>query len=222
MSKLWGQLKGLVLEPEAPKAEVSPTPAPAPAPLPSAVAANVAQTMGAMAAVPSGYSDVPSVLDVTHVAEQLTALIESDPGFQVYKRFQDTADTLADTITDESTRIKAAAKVSGSDVVALTGSLKTWEAVLTNEQAQFQASFVAQNEQEIQALADQAAAVETQIVELAQKLSQLSAEKQKLERDSVQRTAELGKAKIDFDSVVQTLNNRYTSVLNKLTKFLGV
>jgi hypothetical protein len=225
MKELLGRLGSLMFEPDAKTAAQEATSADEAAPVAStpstAVATNVAATVSAMNAIPGAYSDVASVLDVAHVEGQLVGLIENDPGFQAYKRFSDAAGQLADIITDESTRYKAAAKTSGTDVTVLTQSLGTWQTVLATEQTQFAAGFVAGNEQEIQAINAEAAAVESQIVELAQKLSDLSAQKAKLEQDAIQRTAELGKAKIDFESVVQTLTNRYTAIHNKLSKFLG-
>lgn len=222
MKDFFGGLKNLVFEPEAPKAPpVSEAPIPA-APVPqTAIAANGATAAAFLDGVPGAYGDVASVLDVAHVETQLVGLIENEPAFQAYKRFNDSATQLADIISDEGTRYKAAAKTSGTDVVALTQSLSTWQTVLDAEKGQFAAGFVAGNEQEIAAINAQAANVESQIVELAQKLSDLSAQKAKLEQEAIQRTVELGKAKIDFDSVIQTLTNRYTAINNKLLKFLG-
>ena len=217
MKNLFDKLGGLIFEPDPAKpADAEAAPAPV-----AAAPANVAPAVPVATVNPGTYSEVPSVLDVAHVEAQLVGLIEQDPGFAVFKKFSDTADTLTDIITDEGTRFKAAAKTTNADVAVLTTSLQTWQTVLAAEQQHFDANFVAGNEAEIQSINAQAAAIEAQIVELAQKLSELSAQKAKLEQDGVQRTAELGKAKIDFASVVQTLNNRYSAVLNKLSKFLG-
>ena len=224
MNDLWGKLTRLVIEPDPVKTETA-SPAEPVVQLGSVsqaeVTANVAATVSAMNTIPGAYGDVASVLDVAHVEEQIVGLIEQDPGFQVFKKFNDTANTLTDIITDEGTRYKAAAKTTGADATVLAQSLQTWQTVLAAEQQHFDNGFVAGNEQEIQAINAQAAELEAQIVELAQKLSELSAQKAKLEQDSIQRTAELGKAKIDFATVVQTLNNRYSAILNKLSKFLG-
>jgi hypothetical protein len=166
-------------------------------------------------------SDTPSVLDVAIVEAGIESQIQCHPDFAPFVSFSDSTTSLAAVIVDESTRFKAAqatSKVAKADLIAAVGAANS---VIAAEQANFEGSFVANAMNEIQTVQAEEAAVTEQIQQLTEQLGQLSERKNALAKDSVSRTAELAKAKIDFASVVQVVSKRYADITTKLNQFLG-
>jgi len=104
---------------------------------------------------------------------------------------------------------------------ALIASVKSSETIIANEASNFEQSFVTSANNEIAQLNAQSDAIATQLQTLTQQLGQLSDQKTELTKAITSKTADLGKAGIDFNSVVKTLGTRYQEIGNKLQQYLG-
>lgn len=163
---------------------------------------------------------VDSVLDTKAVESQIDALIQSQADFAQFAAFMKAVDNLANVIADEGTRFKAAAATTGLTQSALLASIGVYKTVLADEQTNFNSSFVTQSEQNIAALNDQITQLVAQLAALTDQLRAASDQKTEVTKDVTTKTAELAKAKIDFASVQQTLDNRYAELSVKLQQYL--
>jgi hypothetical protein len=163
---------------------------------------------------------IDSVLDVAQVSAAIEALIVSNPAFADVITFQSKADALAAVITDEATRFKAASATSGMTKEQVILSVASAQQVLVDEAANFESSFVSANEANIQMLNNNSLALTQEIDNLTTHLSELSEQKNAVQKESVSKVAELAKAKIDFVSVTQSLNNKYTQLAGKFQQYL--
>lgn len=199
-------LKGLVFTEDAP---VIPTPAPVQQNRPMSMTPNIEMM------------PVDSVLDTTTILASIIGIIEQEPGFANYARFAATSTALEKVILIEGTRLQASQATTGLTRDQLLESLATYQGVLTNETANFQAHFINSAEQSIQALNEQSTALADQIQQLTGQLAEVSNQKEALISDALTKSSELAKAKIDFNSVVQTITNRYADVATKLQQYLS-
>lgn len=164
---------------------------------------------------------VDSVLDTGTIEATITGIIQQDPSFAKYNKFVEAATALEKVIQVEGTRLQAAQATTGLTRDELMESIASHQAVLANEQANFTGSFVAAAEASIQSLNDQGAAISTEIQELTVRLNELSNQREALTRESLTKTSELAKAKIDFDSVIASIARRYNEASSKLQQYLA-
>lgn len=199
-------LKGLVFTDDTP---VAPTQAPVQQARPASLTPNIEMP------------PVDSVLDTASIQASIVGIIEQEPGFANYAKFATASGALEKVILVEGTRLQAAQATTGLTRDQLIESLSTFQGILANETANFQAQYVASSEQAIEALNTQSAAIADQIQQLTGQLAQLSNEKEALISDALTKSGELAKAKIDFNSVVQTITNRYAGEATKLQQYLS-
>lgn len=197
------------------------------APASTATTAPVMQTVvpsAALSNVPSAadaYSEVPSVLDTAVVEAQIVQIVESNPAFLAFKTLSDAADKMLSILPDEKTRFKAASATTTLTLAEVQPSLDSWKGIVEAEGANFNQTYVAQADSNISLVNSQIAAAEQELDQLTKTLGELSEHKNKLMQEKVQRESELAKAKIDFNSVIQTVTNRYTGMASKLAQYLG-
>lgn len=189
-----------------------------------APAMQTAVPSAALSGVPSAadaYSEVPSVLDTAAVEAQIVQIVETNPAFLAFKTLSDAADKMLSILPDEKTRFKAASATTTLTLAEVQPSLDSWKAIVDSEGANFASTYVAQADGNIAMVNSQIDDAEQKLNELTKQLGELSEQKNKLMQEKVQREAELAKAKIDFNSVIQTVTNRYTVMSAKLAQYLG-
>jgi hypothetical protein len=179
------------------------------------------------APVPEASQDVAPIehtaagLDVPAVEEHVDHQIQSNPAFAPVVAFLKMAESMKNVIGDEKQRFQAAQAATSTPTDALLTAVKSYSSVLQREAANFEQTFVAQAQSEIQTLSEQEKQLGEQIGELQAQLSKLSAHKEELGAQSIARVGDLAKARIDFGSVSSTLNKRYSDLAAKLQQHLG-
>jgi phage host-nuclease inhibitor protein Gam len=174
------------------------------------------------AAVPVAASGT-STLDVAKIEEAINGNILSNEGFAPASKFLATADSLESVLKDEGLRFKAAAKTPGqAEPATLIDSINTFHGVLDTEKANFETQFCGSEQASIDQLSAQASNLDAQINDLAQQMATLNTQKQELQTNITTKTADLAKARIDFNSVATTIEARYTEIAAKIQKHLGV
>lgn len=160
------------------------------------------------------------VLDIQALTVLIDQHIAEHPGFVPFATFAEKEAALATVISDEGTRFKAAGATAGIPKDVLLGSVNVSTEVLAAEAKNFEDTYcalvssnIAQNEAEIQQLAEQIAELNSRVVELVRS----SDEKRTL---VTRQTAELAKARIDYASINTTLANRYQTLASKIQQYL--
>lgn len=160
------------------------------------------------------------VLDIQALTTLIDQHIAEHPGFVPFATFAEKEAALATVISDEGTRFKAAGATAGIPKDVLLGSVNVSAEVLAAEAKNFEDTYctqvssnIAQNEAEIQQLAEQIAELNSRVVELVRS----SDEKRTL---VTRQTAELAKARIDYASINTTLANRYQTLASKIQQYL--
>lgn len=215
-----GENLGIVEKSTQPQAPTAVAPA---APAVTAPAMQSVAPSPVLSTVPSAApvnSDV-SGLDTAQIEGELTALIEGSEKFSAYKVFNDAMTAVIQHIHDERTRYQVAGATTKLTYAEIQPSLDSWKSIVDAETANFNSSYVTMAEGNIAMLDSQITASDQEIAELTQKLGAAAEQKNKLMQEKVQREAELSKAKIDFESVIKTLTNRFTGLSQKLTQYLG-
>ena len=205
--ELFNKLKNLVVEDDTPQVQAPQI----------AVAAQVIAQVAQVQVT----ADTPSVLDTAVVEAGIEAQIQANPAHAMFITFNKSVQSLEKVIPDEATRFKAAQATTSLITADLVAAVESAKQVIANETANFEATFVAQSQAAITAVENEKTSVEAQIQTLTEQLGQLSDHKNNLAKDSVSKTAELAKAKIDFTSVVGLVDKRYSEISRKLTQFLG-
>ncbi len=219
MSSIW-QRMGIV---EANNTQAPTETAPA-APATSAPAMQTQVPSAALSGVPSAANattDVPSVLDTAVVEAQIIQIVETNQAFLAYTTLSDAAAAMAGVIPQEKVRFQAASATTKLTLAEVQPSLDSWKAVVDGEKASFETSYVGSSQDNIAAVEAQIGAVDQELTELTKRLGVLSDQKNDLMHEKVQRESELAKAKIDFNSVIQTVTNRYTVMAANLVQYLG-
>jgi chromosome segregation ATPase len=202
---MFNKLKAMVFVPDAPQAVAQ------------VAAPQVLKTFTPAIEMPI----VDSVLDIASIEATITGIIEQDSGFAKYVKFTEAATALEKVIQVEGTRLQAAQATTGLTRDELIESISSHQAVLANEQANFTGSYVAAAEASIQSLTDQTTAISVEIQELTVRLNELSNQRETLTRESLTKTSELAKAKIDFDSVIASITRRFSDASSKLQQYLA-
>jgi hypothetical protein len=214
----------LIFEEEKPKATAPE------APVPTQVAPVVAQPFqfGApgVIATPTVAATGESVLDVATITESINGAIASSPDFAPAASFLQIVASLQTVVTDEGMRFNAAKASQAATNPSVTtqtilDAVKSYAGVLANEAGKFEGSFVAASEAELTGLSGQADTLQSQISDLAQQLTQLNEQRAEIIASVTKKTADLAKAKIDFNSVTTTLTTRYEELAQKVKQHLG-
>jgi uncharacterized protein YukE len=225
-SKLGG-LGKLIFEEEKPKADATPVPA---VPAPTQAAPVVAQPFqfGAPAAGTTPVAATgESVLDVPTITESINAAIAGSAEFAPAASFLQIVTSLQTIVPDEGMRFNAAKQSQAATNPSVTpqtilDAVKSYAGVLANEASKFEGSFVAASEAELTDLSGQADALQNQITDLAAQLTQLTEQRTAIIASVTKKTADLAKAKIDFNSVTTTLTTNYEGLAQKVKQHLGV
>jgi uncharacterized protein YukE len=224
-SKLGG-LGKLIFEEEKPKADATPAPA---APAPTQAAPVVVQPFqfGAPAGATPVAATGESVLDVPTITESINAAIAGSAEFAPAASFLQIVTSLQIIVPDEGMRFNAAKQSQAATNPSVTpqtilDAVKSYAGVLANEASKFEGSFVAASEAELTDLSGQADALQNQITDLAAQLTQLTEQRTAIIASVTKKTADLAKAKIDFNSVTTTLTTNYEGLAQKVKQHLGV
>jgi hypothetical protein len=221
MSLLSG-LKGLVIQEDEPTVKPStPQAAPAAAPVGGFPTASLS-AYGAAPVSPSAgtVATANSVLDRTAVEAKIEAVIQAQPSFAPYAQFQKVLASLAAVIPDEATRYKAAAASSSLLKADLLAAVDV-KGPITGETQNFNNSFIGNATVAIQNLTAEKEAAEKSIADLTAQLQVLTQKRTDLANEIVNKTGEMQKASIDFNSVAQMVQARYADISNKLNQYLG-
>lgn len=206
------KIRNLFLTDDEPKKEVQKGPT-APSGLPTPLAAASSDTSPL---VVDG-----ATLDVKGIEEGIEALIRESAEFAPAAAFFQADKNLTTVISDEATRFRGAAATTGTKIEILTSAVSSYKNVLVGEGQKFESTYVAGAQAEIEATKASADAIEQKLVDLTKQMGDLSAQRAELARQITTKTANLGKAKIDFQSVVNTVDAHYADLLKKLAQHLG-
>jgi hypothetical protein len=220
MSSIWQKLG--IVEAEKPAAPTEAAPAAPATPAPVMQTAVPSAVLSSYPSAAPVATEVPSVLDTNSVEGQIVQAIESNPVYLAYRTFNDAIVSVQQHIPDERTRYNVAAATTKLTFAEVQPSLESWKIVVEAEDVNFQTNFIQPSQANIDMVQAQIEATDAEILEVTKKLGALSEQKNQLMQDKVQREAELSKAKIDFESVLKTIANRYMGLTSKLTQFLGV
>lgn len=163
-----------------------------------------------------------STLDVAKIEEAINTSVQTNESFATAAKFLATADTMKAVLPDEGLRFKAAQASLQADPVALIDSVKSFHAILDTEKQNFETHFCGSEQTAIDQLTTQAADLDSQINALMEQMTTLNNQKQELQSKITTKTADLAKARIDFNSVATTIDARYTEIAAKIQKHLGV
>jgi hypothetical protein len=216
ISDAFHTLKNMVIVPEqeAPgKSTTSGAEAPA-APMPAASPA---------AAVVNGSPsvDAGSTLDTQALEDHMEQAIQSNPAFAPVAAFLKMADNLKAAVPDDAQRYKAAQLATGTTSEVLIAAINSYAAILAGESATFERTYVATAQANVASLSDQERTLGEQIKSLGAQLAQLTSQKEDLAKQARAGTADIAKAKIDFDTVSGTIDGRYRELAQKLQQHLG-
>jgi len=211
---MFDKLKSMVWTSDEPAQTPAATPAPAPQPA-QATPMNQNFQFATEVAAP-----VDPVLDVDGIRTAIVSVIETQPGFADFMKFAAASAALEKVIPIEGTRMQAAQATSGLTRDQLLASVNTFTGVLEGEAQNFQTSYVAAAEQNIQLVNNEVGTIDGEIQALTAKLAELSTRRQELVADGMTKSSELAKAKIDFDSIMKSITARYTDAANKIQQFL--
>jgi hypothetical protein len=210
---MFDKLKSMVWTSDEPSA--APTAAPAPqAPVQQAPMSTGFQFQNEPSA------PVDPVLDVEGIRSAIVGVIEQQPAFADFVKFTTATAALEKVIPIEGVRMQAAQATCGLTKEQLLASVGTFVGVLEGEAQNFNQSYVAAAEQNIQLVTNEVNATDAEIQALTTKLAELSARRQELVSDGMNKSSELAKAKIDFDSIQKSITARYTDAANKIQQFL--
>jgi chromosome segregation ATPase len=211
------KLKDMFVEddskPAGSKSSAPETPAASAAPTSTSIdaSASASQTVG---------SDTP-VLNVAGLTQRLDDLIKGAPGYAEFAKFDATLESLATVIADEGTRFKAAQATLKANASTLVTSLKTSTEVLAQETQNFEGSFVASAQAAIADLQQKSTEVTASIAETTKRLAELSDLRTQVGTQIIQKTSDLGRARIDFAAVTSTLTSHYSDLMAKVEQHLG-
>lgn len=163
----------------------------------------------------------PSPLDVNAVEEHMNQVIRDNPEFAPVSAFLTVADSMKNVIADEGTRFKAAAAASGVDSSVLVTAARSFSPVLAAECQKFEDVYVKNCEDKLAGLNNEATQLQSRIDELTAQLGQLSEQKTAIGQQIRDADVGLAKAKIDFKSVVSTVDKRYMELVSKITQHVG-
>ena len=163
-----------------------------------------------------------STLDVAAIKDAIHDRIAHSDQFAPVLQFLTTAETMKDFLPDEGLRFKAAEKALKLDGASLLDSAKTFTGMLEGEKTNFENQFCASEQSAIESMTAQATDLDTKINDMVAQLTELNAQKQTLQANITTKTADLAKARIDFNSVITTIGSEYTDIAGKIQKHLGV
>lgn len=212
------KIKNTFVESDNPKPEEKPQ---APAMVPAKMAPGSSnQVMTPLDNV--GNKDVPGLIDPANAEQCLETEIAAHPEFKLAKDFFDVVASMKDVIPDEATRFKAAIAASRVDSTALLQAVNVSRVVLAEAEKYFQDSFVTSKATDIEQSKHMSVEVQVEIDKMTQKLGDLSTQKGQIDQHVRDSTVALEKAKIDYKSALDTVSTRYTTLADKLAKYLGV
>jgi hypothetical protein len=171
--------------------------------------------------VPGSAADVPALVDVSKVEADIEAAIQAHPNFQRAVNFLKVVDSMKSVIPDEATRIRAAQAASGVDPTDLIVAVRSASLAVDSAKADFESGFVASKSADIAQSQQMAVEVQSEIDKLTQQLGDLSTQKGQIDQHVRDSSVALDKAKIDHKSVTDLVMTRYTSLADKLAKYLG-
>jgi chromosome segregation ATPase len=166
-------------------------------------------------------NDVPSVLDLAQIRTSLEDLIKMEFAFGTYLDYKEAVDSMESKIKDPQLRYQAAQAVKHMDSADIIESCQSYIGVLDREKQRFQDKYVASAQGQIDALKNDAEALDAQIQDLTRKLGELSQQKSEKMATISQRSSELAKAQIDFDSVINTIKLAYIDEVKRLQQYIG-
>lgn len=173
------------------------------------------------ASTPFSASQANSPLDVSDLEKQIDAQIQRNPTFTPFATFSRMTENMKAKVPDEAQRYQAVQAATETTLDSLLSAVNSHTGVLAAEAENFEKTFVAGAEAEIQSLTDQEKALGDQIASLSSQLSALSAQRDDLANQVSSRSAGLAKAKIDFETVRANLSRRYQVAAKKLADYLG-
>lgn len=164
---------------------------------------------------------VASVLDVEHVTAGIDTLIQQSPAYAPFASFASAMNDIRELIKDEPLRFKTAQATTKAPIPELIASARSYANVLVQQGEDFQKNFIAAAEQEIKNAEDTIPVLDQQIQELTQKLGDLSQQKSDLTASVILKRGNLEKAKVDFKSILSTLDAKYAEIATKVSNYLG-
>lgn len=210
------KIKNTFVESDEPKPEAKVS-APAPTKSQPTLPSSVTSSLNDVSA-----KDVPSLIDPANAEQCLETEIAAHPEFKLAKDFFDVVASMKDVIPDEATRFKAAIAASRADSTALLQAVNVSRVVLAEAEKYFQDSFVTSKATDIEQSKHMSVEVQAEIDKMTQKLGDLSTQKGQIDQHVRDSTVALEKAKIDYKSALDTVSTRYTTLADKLAKYLGV
>lgn len=147
--------------------------------------------------------------------------IQSSAAYAPFVQFVETADSMKAAIPDEGVRFRAAALATKADVQSLVASATSFREVLQAEQMKFVENYVAEHESAIQQAAASIEALQEQANTLRQQLADVTARTEAAAAEQLKAQADLGKAKIDFETVIGRIDTRRSAMAIKVTQHLG-
>lgn len=183
-------------------------------PMPAAPSADAAGS--ASLSVDSGSS-----LDTQALEAHIVQMIQSNSAFAPVAAFLKMADNLKSAVPDDAQRFKAAQLATNTTSEVLLAAINSYAAILADESTNFEKTFVATAQANVAGLTEQERTLGEQIKSLASQLAQLTSQKEDLGKQARAGTADIAKAKIDFDTVSGTIDGHYRELAQKLQQHLG-
>lgn len=209
-------LKNMIVVPTEPEATRKHAPA-SPEAKATAPSAGPSATASGSA---SASMDAGSTIDIKALEDHIEQVIQSNPGFAPVAAFLKMAENLKSAVPDDAQRFKAAQLATNTTSDALLGAIQSYASVLSNESTNFERTFVATAQANVAGLGEQEKDVGDQIESLAAQISQLTVRKEDLAKQVRNGTADIAKAKIDFNTVATMIDGRYRALAQKLQQHL--
>ncbi|MGF6875644.1 hypothetical protein [Paraburkholderia sp. MM5477-R1] len=158
--------------------------------------------------------------DLSAMEARIDQGIRSNPAFAQFGAFLALADNIKLAVPDEAQRFKAAQAATGTQVEVLLSAANSYADVLQNESKAFEQRFVSAAQSEIEALGRKEKDLSDLIAEFAAQIAQFSAQKDEVARLALEKTGELSKAKIDFETMTARLKRQYRQLAQKTHQYL--
>lgn len=162
-----------------------------------------------------------SVLDVAGLMNIIQGVINDEPQYAKFAKFQAASAALEKVILVEGTRMQAAQATTGLTREELLNSLNAHANILASEAQNFTDTYVAASEAQVQGLNADADDLAAEIQVLTTRLAELSTKREERIAEATAKSTEIAKAKIDFESVTRTIANRHGDISTKLQQYLG-
>lgn len=208
-------LKNLIFEEEQPQTKPDSKSAPLPA-------TSLAASDAAPHEVTADSSDGHITLNLQDVEAGLENAVRGTPEFAPIMSFLAAVDSLKNVPgMDEATCFRAALATTKIPVADLHAAINVPATVLNGETERFANKFVASVQNTIAATTQEQTELGNEIEKAQQHLNELTTKRSEAIKTADMMTADLEKAKIEFQQLVKNVAGRYLELDGKLTKYLG-